>query len=127
MGRLDGKVAVVTGGASGIGAAIVDRFVEEGAVVVVADLQEEAGGAPVDRHGATARFLHTDVTDGAQVAAAVDLAVSSFGRLDVMVNNAGIVGAVRPDRRDERGVLRRDDRRACSRGCSWAPNTPLGS
>lgn len=96
MGRLDGDVAVVTGGASGIGAAIVDRFMEEGAVVVVADLQDRAGAAIVDQHGASARFCHTDVTDEAQVAAAVDLAVSSFGRLDVMVNNAGIVGAVGP-------------------------------
>jgi NAD(P)-dependent dehydrogenase (short-subunit alcohol dehydrogenase family) len=96
MGRLDGKVAVVTGGASGIGAATVDRFIEEGAVVVVADLQDRAGTAIVDRHGASARFCRTDVTDEAEVAAAVDLAVSSFGQLDVMVNNAGIVGAVGP-------------------------------
>ena len=96
MGRLDGKVAVVTGGASGIGAAIVDRFVEEGALVVVADLQERAGDHVAERHGASARFCRTDVTDEAEVAAAVDLAVASFGRLDVMVNNAGIIGAVGP-------------------------------
>ncbi len=88
MGRLDGKVAVVTGGASGIGAAIVDRFVEEGADVVVADLQ--------DAGGTVGRFCRTDVTSESDVAAAVDLAVSAFGRLDVMVNNAGIVGAVGP-------------------------------
>jgi len=96
MGRLDGKVAVVTGGASGIGAAIVDRFVEEGALVVVADLQERAGDNMAERHGPSARFCRTDVTDEAEVAAAVDLAVASFGRLDVMVNNAGIIGAVGP-------------------------------
>ena len=96
MGRLDGKVAVVTGGASGIGAAVVDRFIQEGAVVVVADVQDPAGQAIVDRHGTAARFCHTDVTDEAAVAAAVDLAVSSFGRLDVMVNNAGVVGAAGP-------------------------------
>ncbi|HUW01688.1 MAG TPA: glucose 1-dehydrogenase [Acidimicrobiales bacterium] len=96
MGRLDGKVAVVTGGASGIGAGIVDRFVEEGAVVVVADLQDAAGEAVADRHGDAVRFIHTDVTVEADLATAVDLAVSSFGRLDVMVNNAGVIGAVGP-------------------------------
>jgi NAD(P)-dependent dehydrogenase (short-subunit alcohol dehydrogenase family) len=96
MGRLEAKVAVVTGGASGIGAAIVDRFIEEGAVVVVADLQDAVGPEIVDRYGPSARFCRTDVTDEAEVAAAVELAVSSFGRLDVMVNNAGIIGAVGP-------------------------------
>ena len=96
MGRLDGRVGVVTGGASGIGAAIVDRFIEEGAVVVVADLADRAGRAIADRHGVSARFCRADVTVEADVAAAVDLAVSSFGRLDVMVNNAGVVGAVGP-------------------------------
>ena len=95
MGCLDGKVAVVTGGASGIGAAVVDRFVEEGASVVVADLADRELGTD-DRHGPSTRFCRTDVTNEVAVAAAVDLAVSSFGRLDVMVNNAGIIGAVGP-------------------------------
>ncbi len=94
MGRLNGKVAVVTGGASGIGAAVVGRFIDAGAVVVVADLADQAGRDLVARHGASARFCHVDVSVEADVAAAVDLAVSGFGRLDVMVNNAGIVGAV---------------------------------
>lgn len=96
VGRLEGKVAVVTGGASGIGAATVERFVEEGAVVVVADLQEQAGRAIVARHGASALFCRVDVTVEAELAAAVDLAVSSFGQLDVMVNNAGLIGATGP-------------------------------
>lgn len=93
-GRLDGKVAVITGGASGIGEGTVRRFVEEGARVVVADVQDEPGHALASEIGSAARFVHTDVTSEDDVAAAVDRAVAEFGRLDVMFNNAGIVGAV---------------------------------
>lgn len=92
--RLDDHVAVVTGGASGIGAAIARRFVTEGASVIVADIQDEAGAALVAELGGAARFVHTDVSNEDDVAAAVELAVSTFGQLDVMVNNAGIVGVV---------------------------------
>ncbi len=91
---MQGRVAVVTGGASGIGEATVRRFIAEGANVVVADLQREPGEALVAELGAAARFIATDVTAEAEVAAAIDLAVSAFGRLDVMFNNAGIVGVV---------------------------------
>lgn len=94
--RLQGRVAVVTGGASGIGEATVRRFVEEGALVVVADLQAEPGRALAAELGDAVAFVATDVTSEADVAAAVDLAVSRFGRLDVMFNNAGIIGAVGP-------------------------------
>jgi NAD(P)-dependent dehydrogenase (short-subunit alcohol dehydrogenase family) len=93
-GRLDGKIAVITGAASGIGAGTARWFVAEGAMVVVADMQVDAGMALVDALGDHTRFASTDVTNEADVAAAVDLAVSEFGRLDVMFNNAGIVGAV---------------------------------
>jgi NAD(P)-dependent dehydrogenase (short-subunit alcohol dehydrogenase family) len=93
MGRLDGKVAVVTGGASGIGAGTVARFIEEGARVVVADLQREAGEAVAAEYGDAAVFHPTNVLNESDIAGAVDLAVSSFGSLDVMFNNAGIVGA----------------------------------
>ena len=95
-GRLEGKVAVITGGASGIGEATVRRFVEEGASVVIADLQEEAGRALQSELGASTRFIRCNVTAEADVAAAVDLAVSEFGRLDIMFNNAGVVGAIGP-------------------------------
>lgn len=94
MARLDGKIAVITGGASGIGEGSVLRFVEEGARVVIADIQDEPGHELARRLGDVARFVHTDVTDESSIARAVDTAVDSFGRLDVMFNNAGIVGAV---------------------------------
>ena len=93
-GRLEGKVAVITGGASGIGEGTARRFVEEGARVIIADLQEEPGRALAAALGSSARFVHTDVTDESQIARVVDTAVAEFGTLDVMFNNAGIVGAV---------------------------------
>ncbi len=94
--RLDGKIAVITGAASGIGEATAIRFVEEGARVIVSDMQVEAGRAVAERLGDSARFIETDVTDEAQVAAAVNLAMTTWGRLDCMFNNAGVVGAVGP-------------------------------
>jgi NAD(P)-dependent dehydrogenase (short-subunit alcohol dehydrogenase family) len=84
---LAGKVAVVTGGSSGIGAATVTRFLGEGARVLVADLHEPDVDVP---------FLRTDVSQEGDVSAAVDRAVAELGGLDVMVNNAGILGAVGP-------------------------------
>jgi NAD(P)-dependent dehydrogenase (short-subunit alcohol dehydrogenase family) len=95
-GRLQGKVAVVTGGASGIGEGTVRRFVDEGARVVVADIQVDAGEALAAELGASTRFVRTDVTEEDDVAAAVAHAVAEFGRLDVMFNNAGILGVVGP-------------------------------
>jgi NAD(P)-dependent dehydrogenase (short-subunit alcohol dehydrogenase family) len=95
-GRLDGRVAVITGASSGLGAATARRFVLEGARVVIADVQEEAGKELAAELGSASCFLPTDVTDEASVAAAVDTAVAEFGRLDVMFNNAGIIGAVGP-------------------------------
>lgn len=91
--RLAGKVAVITGASSGIGAATARRFVEEGASVVIADVQDEAGSDLAHSLGSQARFLHCDVASEADVAATVDFAVAEFGRLDVMFNNAGIFGA----------------------------------
>ncbi len=94
--RLEGKTAVVTGAASGIGAGTARRFIDEGARVVLADLQVDAGQALADELGDGALFVNCDVTSEADVAAAVDAAVTAWGRLDVMFNNAGIVGAVGP-------------------------------
>jgi NAD(P)-dependent dehydrogenase (short-subunit alcohol dehydrogenase family) len=88
MGRLDGKVAVITGGASGIGQASARRFAAEGAKVVVADLDEAGGATVADEIGG--RFVRADVTDPEQVAAMYDAAIDTFGGLDVCFNNAGI-------------------------------------
>lgn len=93
-GRLEGKVALITGAASGIGAGTAKRFVEEGAKVVIADLQADKAAAFAETLSNAAVSIACDVTNEADIAAAVDLAVSTFGQLDCMVNNAGIVGAV---------------------------------
>ena len=91
MGRLDGKVAIVTGGASGFGRATVVRFAREGARVVVVDLDEPRGAAVVDELGDGARLVIGDVSTTDTAAAAVATARDDFGGLDVLVNNAGIV------------------------------------
>ena len=96
MGELDGKVAVITGGASGIGEASVKRFIEEGARVVIADMQEERGQALADSLKGSAVFAKTDVTVEAQVKAAIDMAGTEWGRLDCVFNNAGFGGAMGP-------------------------------
>lgn len=96
MCKLDGKVAVITGGASGIGEGTARLFVAEGARVVIADIQDERGAALAGELGALAAFQHTDVTSEDEVKGAVARAVSAFGRLDCMFNNAGFLGTVGP-------------------------------
>ena len=93
-GRLKDKVAVITGAASGIGAGTAKRFLDEGAYVVLADLQGDLGQALADTLGPRAIFIRTDVTREEDIAASVDLAVKTYGRLDCMINNAVIVGAI---------------------------------
>ena len=93
MGMLDGNVAVITGGASGIGEGTVRKFVEEGARVVIADLHEGRGNALAEELGsATTAYAKTNVAQEADVKAAIDLAVRKFGRLDTIFNNAGFGG-----------------------------------
>ena len=91
-GRFEGKVAAITGGASGIGLATVKRFLEEGAKVVIGDVQAEPGARLEDELGPAVRFQLTDVSSEDDVAALVDRAVDEFGRLDCMFNNAGFGG-----------------------------------
>src|ERR1700751_1733438 len=90
VNELAGKVAVVTGGASGIGAGIVERFLAEGARVVIADIERDRGEDFAATLGADAVFRLTDVSDPDQVGALVAAAVEMFGGLHVMVNNAGV-------------------------------------
>ncbi|MFO0020694.1 MAG: SDR family NAD(P)-dependent oxidoreductase, partial [Alphaproteobacteria bacterium] len=91
MGRFEGRVAVITGGASGIGAAAARRFHGEGASVVLADLNVEAGEALAAELGeGRARFRTVDVADFGEVEALVADAVQAFGGLDILFNNAGI-------------------------------------
>jgi 3alpha(or 20beta)-hydroxysteroid dehydrogenase len=91
MGRLDGKVALITGGARGMGEAHVRRFAAEGAKVVFGDVLEEEGTRLAAALGDDVRFVPMDVTLPPAWEAAVDTAVTAFGRLDVLVNNAGIL------------------------------------
>lgn len=91
MGRLDGKVALVTGGARGMGAAHVRRLVAEGARVVFGDVLEEEGAQVAAELGDAARFVRMDVTRPGDWQVAVDTATTAFGGLSVLVNNAGIL------------------------------------
>ncbi|MCY3635178.1 MAG: SDR family oxidoreductase [bacterium] len=95
-GRLEGRVAAITGASSGIGRAAAERFVEEGARVAIGDIQDDAGRELAQALGDAAVFFHCDVTSEDDVSGLVDAAVAEFGQLDVMYNNAGIVGAVGP-------------------------------
>ena len=99
MGRLDGKVAVITGAASGIGRGTALCLAKEGAAVVAVDLNSQGGEQVVSEIAATggrAVFQHTDVSSEPEIKSAVERAVKEYGRLDIMFNNAGLVGAVGP-------------------------------
>ena len=89
-GRLADKVAIVTGGNSGMGAGTVELFVAEGARVVIAARGEESGQAVADRLGENALFVRADVSVEADVKAMVDATMAKWGRVDVLFNNAGI-------------------------------------
>jgi NAD(P)-dependent dehydrogenase (short-subunit alcohol dehydrogenase family) len=92
MGRLEGKVAVITGGASGIGRGTVDLFVKEGAKVIAADIQDDKGARIEEELGASVRYIRCDVAEERDIKAAIDQAVKSFGRIDCIFNNAGAGG-----------------------------------
>ena len=91
-GRLEGKVALITGGCSGIGLGAVELFLAEGARVVAGDVQDEKGAMLEQRFPGRLRYAHCDVTDEAQIAAACALAADAFSGLDILFNNAGHAG-----------------------------------
>lgn len=96
MGRLNDRVALITGGGAGIGEACVRRFATEGACVLIADMEAERGQALAAEIGDLALFHSTDVADESQFSAAVETAVAAWGKLDIVVNNAGVVVPAAP-------------------------------
>ncbi|MBS0255283.1 MAG: glucose 1-dehydrogenase [Proteobacteria bacterium] len=106
MHRLTGKVALVTGGARGIGEGIVRRFVAEGARVMITDVLSAEGAALAAELGEAAAFCAHDVTDRGQWQAALDATEARFGRLDVLVNNAGVIVFKRLDDLTEAEIRR---------------------
>jgi NAD(P)-dependent dehydrogenase (short-subunit alcohol dehydrogenase family) len=96
MGALDGKVAIITGGTSGIGARTAELFVAEGAKVVVAGRRQAEGEALAKQLGAAALFARTDVTREADIKALIEQTLARFGRLDCLFNNAGNPGKLAP-------------------------------
>jgi 3alpha(or 20beta)-hydroxysteroid dehydrogenase len=94
MGRLNGKVAIITGAAQGMGASHARKFVEEGAKVVLTDLNQEGGQALADELGENALFVQHDVTNLDSWTNVVEKTVAKFGEINVLVNNAGVLGPI---------------------------------
>jgi NAD(P)-dependent dehydrogenase (short-subunit alcohol dehydrogenase family) len=116
MGRLNGKVAVITGATSGIGLRTAEIFVAEGAKIVIAGRRVAEGEALARQLGANCIFLKTDVTVEEQMRALIALAVDKFGRLDCLFNNAG--GPAQASRGSRSRASTRRWRRWCAASCS---------
>ncbi|XVF13839.1 hypothetical protein REPUB_Repub09cG0003000 [Reevesia pubescens] len=95
-GRLEGKVALITGGASGLGKATAFEFIKNGAQVIIADIDSQIGQQAANKLGPSAQFVPCDVAIESQVAEAVEIAMALHGKLDIMFNNAGIAGQTFP-------------------------------
>jgi NAD(P)-dependent dehydrogenase (short-subunit alcohol dehydrogenase family) len=121
--RLDGKVAVITGACSGIGLATVELFIEEGARVLAADVQAEAGQALAARFPGVLHFVACDVTRPPQIKTAIDTAADCFGGLDILFSNAGAGGSLAGvETWDEAGWT--PPRPCCCARWRQAPRTP---
>ena len=118
MGRLEGKVAVITGGASGIGEATVRLFSSHGAQVVIADVQDERGRRLAEELGPAVAYLRTDVREERAIEAAIELAVTRWGRLDCLFNNAGAGGVTGGVESISVEGSTRPWRCSCARSCS---------
>ncbi|XWS30567.1 hypothetical protein CRYUN_Cryun24cG0129800 [Craigia yunnanensis] len=94
--RLEGKVALITGGASGLGKASAFEFIKNGAHVIIADIDSQIGQQAANELGPAAQFVHCDVAIESQVVEALEIAMARHGKLDIMFNNAGIAGQVFP-------------------------------
>ncbi|KAD0864867.1 hypothetical protein R6Q59_027762 [Mikania micrantha] len=95
--RLEGKVALITGASSGIGECIAKLFAEHGAKIIIADIQDKLGQAVCDAIGpSNSIYVHCDVTNEEDVKNAIDTTTNTYGKLDIMLNNAGIVGPNKP-------------------------------
>jgi len=126
MGRLEGKVALISGGARGQGATEARLFAQEGARVVLGDILDAAGKQveeAIRAQGGEATYVHLDVTHEADWVEAVGTAVNRYGKLDILVNNAGIVlrkGIEDTTEADWDRIMA-----VMRRGCFWAPSTPF--
>lgn len=109
MTRLEGKVALITGGAGGLGSATARRFIEEGCRVALADINDEAGEKAAAELGDACAFVHNDHLDNDSNAAAVAFAVETFGGLDILLNNAGAPYTGRIESADDEAVQRAFD------------------
>lgn len=125
MGRIEGKVALITGAASGIGEATAALFAREGAQVLLADVQDELGRAVLERirgAGGTAEYIHCDVSVAEDVGGMVRAAVDRFGRLDILFNNAGIArgGSITELTEDDWDTVINVDLKSVYLGCKLA-------
>lgn len=125
MGRLDGKAAIITGAASGIGEATARMFAREGAKVLLADVQDERGRAVAEeiaRDGGEARYLHCDVAAGEDVQGMIRGALDAFGKLDILYNNAGLGrgGSITEISEDDWDLVQNVDLKSVFLGCKFA-------